>query len=560
MKLSKKFFPLLILFVYLFFPKIALADDFDHIGIDVYIDENGIGEVKEEWQIDESDNDFTERYKEIKNLKEIKIEDFSVRLNDKNFSQKDPWDVDQNFEQKAYKYGRIDKDDSLELCWGISEKEKENTYTLTYKINPIIVGLNDSDMLFYDFIGEDLDPKPNKISITINTYKNLEKDIKIWAFGFTGNINKDKASIVSKSTGEVKRGVIMIKFPKNTFATSFREDKSFKDYADTAIKDSKWEDSEGEVLKDKFPFKIFFLILLGLFAIIGLLVKVISDANPYKIHNIKDISDIKNIEKLHSSKIPYDGNLEDLFLLLINAYPLEDNFENLINAFLLKWINEGAITFIKDEKDHGVFNKNLDKITINKAPTRMGEVEKSFFSYLEEASKKRSDSSITESSFEDYMEDKDESLVDLIGSVENESLESLVKKGYVEKIQRKKNKQKLLLTPSGMDLYKNILSFKNYLEDYENIDIENIESPQILDLYIIYAALFGISEKVYKSFEKIYPDYGNNSFYNYYLINQMHSYSSTACSAGSFDSAGYGGSSSFSGGGGSFGGGGGGGR
>ena len=124
----------------------------------------------------------------------------------------------------------------------------------------------------------------------------------------------------------------------------------------------------------------------------------------------------------------------------------------------------------------------------------------------------------------------------------------------------KKNKQKLLLTPSGMDLYKNILSFKNYLEDYENIDIENIESPQILDLYIIYAALFGISEKVYQSFEKIYPDYGNNSFYNYYLINQMHSYSSTASSAGSFDSAGFGGSSSFSGGGGSFGGGGGGGR
>lgn len=560
MKLSKKIFPVLLLLVYLFFPKIAFADDFDHIGIDVYIDENGIGEVKEEWQIDESDNDFTERYKEIKNLKEIKIEDFSVRLNDRNFSQKDPWDVDQNFEQKAYKYGRIDKDDSLELCWGISEKEKENTYTLTYKIKPIIVGLNDSDMLFYDFIGKDLDPKPNKISITITPYKNLEKDIKIWGFGFTGNIAKDKASIVAKSTGEVDRGVIMIKFPKNTFATSFREDKNFKDYADTAIKDSKWEENEGEVLEDKFPFKIFFLILFGLFAIIGLLVKVISDANPYKIYNIKDIADIKNIEKLHSSKIPYDGNLEDLFLLLINAYPLEDNFENLINAFLLRWINEGAITFTKDEKDHGVFNKNLDKITINKAPSTMGKVEKSFFSYLEEASKKRSDSSITESSFEDYMEDKDQSLLDLIENVENESLESLVKKGYLEKVQVKKDKQRLLLTPKGMDLYKNILSFKNYLDDYENIDIENIESPQILDLYIIYAALFGISEKVYQSFEKIYPDYGNNSFYNYYLINQMHSYSSTASSAGDFDSAGFGGSSSFSGGGGSFGGGGGGGR
>ena len=177
MKKLKKAVNLLFLSFLVFIPQTVFAENFDHINIDVDVDKNGIGKVNEEWQIDERDNDFSERYKNIENLKGIKIGDFSVSMDGKNFSPKDPWNIDESFEQKAYKYGRIDDNDNeVELCWGISKRNENNTYELKYKINPIIIGLNDSDMLFFEFVGARLDPKPNNFTIKINSYNPINEN------------------------------------------------------------------------------------------------------------------------------------------------------------------------------------------------------------------------------------------------------------------------------------------------------------------------------------------------------------------------------------------------
>ena len=83
----------------------------------------------------------------------------------------------------------------------------------------------------------------------------------------------------------------------------------------------------------------------------------------------------------------------------------------------------------------------------------------------------------------------------------------------------------------------------------------------IWDYFLIYAAIYGISDKVFKNLEKTYPNYSNNSAFNYYMITNSRNYSTiTQANIASFTAAGAGGSTSFSGGGGSFGGGGGGGR
>ena len=189
MKKVHKIIKLLVLSIVILLPTTVFADDFDHIDINVDIDKNGIGSVSEDWQIDETDNDFTERYKKIENLKGLKIDDFYVSMDGKKFNEKSPWNVDEDFEQKAYKYGRIDEDDEVELCWGISNRSKDNLYKLNYKINPIIIGLNDSDMLFFEFVGAYLDPKPDNFTIKINSYDPMDENVKMWAFGFEGDIH-----------------------------------------------------------------------------------------------------------------------------------------------------------------------------------------------------------------------------------------------------------------------------------------------------------------------------------------------------------------------------------
>ena len=570
MKNIKKSLKFILLSLIMLLPKSALASSFDKIDIDVNIDKNGIASVDEQWKIDERDSDFTERYKKIENLRGLKIDDFSVSMDGKDFSDKNPWDVDASFDQKAYKYGRIDDGDGVELCWGVSEHSQNNTYILNYKIDPIIIGLNDSDMLFFTFVGDQLDPKPENINIKINSYDKVNNDVKMWGFGFEGDINNENGSIIAKSNGDINNANILLKFPKNTFATSYKEDKSFADYANTAVKGSDWENNEGNVEKESesTPIWAFILIFLGFLAGIFALVKAISNANPYKFLNINDIPDIKNIKNYYYKDIPYDGNLEDLYLIAINAYPNRQNFDNFINAFFLKWLNEGALSFIEDKNDHGIFNKKIDYFLINHKPENMGEIEEDLFAYLIGAKSERTDDRLTEESFKRYMRKSHKSLENLSQRIDKASLNSLKSKGYVEEIEkpkklspRAKTKKKIKLSPKGMDLYKNFVGFNNYLEDYQNIDMDEIESIDMLDKFMIYAAIFAISKETFDKFVKVYPEYRNYGFYNYYMMSRIHAYSSAAStSSQSFSSAGSGGAASFSGGAGGFGGGGGGGR
>lgn len=80
MKKLKTIAKIFFLSILIFLPTKVFAGDFHQIDLNVDIDKNGIGNVKEEWQINETDNDFTERYKKFENLKGIMVENFYISL------------------------------------------------------------------------------------------------------------------------------------------------------------------------------------------------------------------------------------------------------------------------------------------------------------------------------------------------------------------------------------------------------------------------------------------------------------------------------------------------
>lgn len=567
MKKFKRVFKYILLSIIILLPTSVLADGFDHINLDVSIDKNGKASVSEQWQIDESDNDNSERYKRIENLKGIKIENFKASLDGKEFREKDPWNIDENFDQKAFSYGRIDSDDAVELCWGISKRSENNTYKISYDINPIIIGLYDSDMLFFKFIGSDFDPKPEKVNVKINSYEPISKDVKMWGFGFEGYIKNNNGSIIANSTGEVDNVNIMLKFPKGTFNTTYTEDKSFTDYANQAVEGSDWEDNEGAVQKDEFGPKEFLLVLLGIGIMIGIIAAIVSKVaknSPTYIANLKELPKKKALKDYRYSNIPYHGNLEDLYLIAVNAYPFSQNVDTFINAFFLKWINDGAISYY--ERDSGSILKDtikrdkMGEIIIKHRPENMGQTEQKVFTVLEKIGKENSEGKITKKSLKKYLKDHDKELDKLEEELGENSKKALEKAGFVETITRKKRNE-TILTEKGKDLYKNYIGFNNYLESYNDIEVSDIEDTKTLDTFMIYAAIFGISKIVYEDFNKLYSNYKFNNFYTYTYLNNIHSFSSYASGNGeNFSSTGSGGSTSFGGGGGGFGGGGGGGR
>lgn len=546
-------------------PKTSFADEFKSIDMDISIDKNGIASVNETWNIDENNKDYTERYKLIENLKGLKIEDFSLSANGKDFEKIESWDTDKNFEEKSYKYGMIDRNDEVELCWGISSYT-DNTYTLKYKINPLVVGLNDADMVFFQFVGGNFDPKPENVSIKINGYEKFPEDTKMWGFGLVGEINNENGNIVLRSKGEVDYTTIMLKFPKGYFNTSYREDKSFKDYADKAVVDSKWEEKEGSV--DTEPIPLFVKIILAILPV-AILYGIFAGIRGYKLHfdenniiNDNRLKKAKSYKNEFESNIPYEGNIEDLYFLLNRAYPYEVSPENFIDAFILKWIYDKNINLTEDKHP---------KIEIISRPKNMGQVEEEFFDIVEESREYSKDGLVSEKNIAKYFRKNKAEVEDFYDNFIESSKNALIENGYLKEISyqkkflnTKRSGTELEVTDKGINLYENLIKFKNYLLDYENVENRNPEEINTWDMFIIYAAIFGISEKVFAKFENTYPEFYTRTYFAPYMIRNSRSFSkktSTSYSnATGFSSAGGGGTTSFSGGGGSFGGGGGGGR
>lgn len=80
MKKLKNIAKIFLLSILIFLPTKVFAGDFHQIDLNVDIDKNGIGSVKKEWKINETDNDFTERYKKFENLKGIMVENFYISI------------------------------------------------------------------------------------------------------------------------------------------------------------------------------------------------------------------------------------------------------------------------------------------------------------------------------------------------------------------------------------------------------------------------------------------------------------------------------------------------
>lgn len=564
-KIHKRIGQIILVLALLLVPEISFADDFKSIDMDISLDKDGIANVSETWQIDEDNKDYTERYKLIENLKGLKIRDFSLSANGKDYERVDPWDSDKSFEEKSNKYGRVDRDDEVELCWGIGPLG-ENTYKLTYTIDPLAIGLNDSDMVFFKFVGDNFDPKPKKVSIKIRGYKPFSQDIKMWGFGLVGEINNKDGEIVLESSGDIDYATVMLKFPKGYFNTSYREDKSFKDYADKAVVDSKWEEREGSTGKEPMPlfekilFTIFPLtIIAGIFlAVRG--AKLHFDEN--RIVNDDRLKKPKFYKDEFESNIPYEGNIEDLYFLLNKAYPYEVNPANFIDAFILKWIYNKNIRLTEDK---------YPKIEIISKPKNMGQVEGEFFDIVEESIEYSKDGLVSEKNIAKYFRKNRKDVKDFYKNFLDSSRKSLIEKGYLREktfeksfFTSRKEGTELEITDKGLGLYEDLIKFRNYLKSFDQVEKRSPDQIDTWDIFLIYAALYGLSEKTLTRFENYNPNINSMVYFTPSMLRSSRSFSQkTATSyanATGFNSAGAGGSTSFAGGGGSFGGGGGGAR
>lgn len=555
----KKIFIFILVVVFALFLKIdVFANSINSIKMDIYIDNYGNAHVTEVW--DAYSNKGTEFYRTYTDLDGVYISDFTVRDNTTHYETLSFWNLTASFNSKAYKAGINRISDGVELCFGIS-KYGSNTYTLSYIINGFVFSATDSDIIYWQFVNQDLAKLTNNVYIKIYADNRFSDDLDVWGYGNYGGYAYVYDGYIEISNNNLKENQYMvglIKFPKDTFNSSNIKYNDFDYYYQMAKKGSKkYIDFEAIIF-----LLISFLILgLPIFIIIVSANKQSNNHGSYKLHFGKD-----------GKKLPKEVNMfrdipcnKDLF----RAYWVADNYglmskqTDFLGAILLKWLKQKHIE-IRNNSNGKIFKKGETSFVFPiSSPNLDTELEKTLYNYMYTASK---DGILESKEFEKWCKSNYKKMLKWFDNALDYESKLLIDEGMITKETKKvflvnttvyTVNQKMKEEAIQMKGLKKFFRYFSNMEDKETIEVMFWEE------YLMYAQILGVADKVAKQLKKIYPDVITDYTYESITFVRNISYSgvSSANSARSRAisySSGGGGFSSGGGGGGSFGGGGGG--
>ena len=252
---------------------------------------------------------------------------------------------------------------------------------------------------------------------------------------------------------------------------------------------------------------------------------------------------------------PYDGDFLEVYYI---PYLMgSSNFENLLTGFILKWINEDRIMAVEEEVGW-VFKKDSTNLKFLNTSSLQNPLENELFQMMLAAA--GANEILEEKEFTKWARTNYTKIDRWEKSVNDYSRMKLIEKGYVEKTEKKIlffSIPSYELTPEGMDTQAKFYKYINYLNDFSLLNENEAINVKIWDNIMIWAGFLGLTEVVTKQFEKLYPNYrqetvyrGNTIFLTSHLASSVsHATVQASRSSGSGGGTSMGGGGGFSGGG-----------
>lgn len=546
-----------ILLLHLFIlPKDVYAQGHQLKSIDIFVDilEDGrakIMEIREAHLIE-----GTENYIVIGNLGESEILDFKVTEDGTLYQSLSSWDTNLSREEKKYKSGVIQTADGYELCWGIGEYG-DHIYQIEYTITNFVKQYQDKQAIFWKFINDGLNIPPEQARVTLRSpIAFTDANSHIWAFGYEGDILFKEGTIVATSHSPLKRSsylTILVELEDGIFrTTSTPIDTTFEEIKAMAFKGSDY----GTDASNPPPslFAILFPILGALLPFILFLGFFMAVFRAPKRGQKRRRKEFKGE---YYRKIPYEGSLDEAYYALSQMGMA--NRETLMTGLMLRGIHDGDIKPEKYDKG-GIFSKEETGLKLVQRGKDENLASQTLYQMMLQAA--GTNGILEKNEFTKWAKKNYRQIEQWDEQAKLLSKEILKAKGYLTLEERKFLFFKYHVavnTTKGEELEERVYKFINYLSDFSLLNEHEAVNVAIWDDLMIWAGLLGITEKVEKEFQKIYPRYETESVYQGHAIHIAHAYSRSASSAVSSRSSGGGGSSSSGGGGGASGGGSGGG-
>ena len=582
---------------------VSAKTSFNKIKVDIELQDNGDANVTEIWDVNVDSG--TELYHPYYNLGDSEIKDLEVIYKNEEYTVLSEWDVNQSRDNKAYKCGFHEIEDGIEICWGVSEYGKNQTYTVNYTITGFVAQLTDSQMIYWTIIPHDFSNTIKEAEINISANNLLPQTTEVWGYGKKGAPCYYKNGVIKMSAQNLKKNeymTLLVKFPNKTFTTENELHKSFKYFYSMAQEDAEPYEDRGfsentpnlkntpeQRRKVFLQFTILYLLLLFVFfAPIFVYSRVYSRVSTkpgtlkMKVKYGPEGRRFKGGVKYYRD-IPLNGDLYSAYFLC-DVYKIVKNKNiNIIGAFFLKWIKEKKIV-LEPIKDGLLFKKNIYNAHLVYNESFQDPTEGELYSLFLRAAKDRI---LEKNEFKKWAKINYTTIDLWFKKAKVEGRERLFFDGLLTREKggnRAHGVDKVFLSPQAKEEALKLAGLKKYLEEYTMIDEKTAPEVELFETYLIYAQIFGIADKVSEEFKSLYPDMiYNTNYYSYDMLSYLNTYSylmtktvfttlsnskmesmlknirDTLLNDGGGFSSGGGGFSSGGGGGGSFGGGGGGG-
>ena len=551
---QKRLFSFFVLFTVLFILSavsvFAKEEAIPSIKLDVILQSDGSATITEIWDV-RGVSSGTEYYKALNNMDGMSVHSLAVwDESGTQYKTLGDWDTKLSREEKSGTCGILKTSKGYELCWGIG-RYGNHQYTIQYTVDGLVKDYGDYAGFYHQFISE-LSSAPESASIKIQMADTrlTENNARIWAYGFTGEVEIGSDGSLNVFSSEALESGdyvnVLCRFDRSLFSLASAADMSFEELQKSA--------------ENKNSDTALYIVLAVLGAVIVLTVLLITFiTSQYKLADgtVVRLPGKKQIDTNWS--VPFDGSIPAVYsaMLLLRK---SISCEKLMGAYLIRWQEVGYIRIEERENERTIKRTQEEAIVFSPGKTPDSGVERVLYEILTDNTDR--DGILWTSDIGKGAEALYEKLTAWAAEVKSEGEKALIRSGAAAT----NIKGTIRFTVSGFEQAVKLLGFRKYLIEMSRQSEDRSVPRELWGDYLVFATLFDIGEHVLESMKALDPAYfdtfagmyGCNSYNMIYLVTMTNHISSAAMPTKNTD--GIGGGASSAGGGGFSGGGGGGSR
>ena len=462
----------------------AYADNsVNELRVTVTLAQDGSAFFQEYWDVKAESG--TELYIAREDLREMRISDLSVSdETGRQFTVLGSWNINASRREKEGKCGLYSTQSGTEICWGFGDYGN-HTFNVSYRISNVVESYDDYDSFHFQVVTDGIAPK--KVSVAIIAPQALNEDnSRIWGFGFDGEIGYDEGVVTAKNNkrlGNYNSVIELIRFDKGIFTPTVQRSGSFDSVLERAMEGADF--SEEDDLFGKI-FAIITTVFMGLAFLLPIFFNVKANARRKR----KKLFGMNDKDVPWNRDVPFNADIVESFTVA-NDLGFGDKNGNIASAIITRMIYKNVLWAQKDADGNIIMGFNCgEELTGDE----WADSAKRLYRLLYTASGE--DHILQPNEFSNWAGMNKQQFYNWSNDIGTDGRKRLDANSLAS---RSMWGSSLLYSDKGKEEARKLFGFRRFLQDFTLIGERSTPEVTLWQDYMVFAALFGIADKVARS-------------------------------------------------------------